>query len=252
MTIFYDALYTESNPLVVYKMLGRDGSAPRGRGKWPLPKDGKRGDAMTAEGPLSVCENGLHGFRGLLSLVCAGLYDETLYVAELWGEIVESKNKVCARHGRLCYRVETWNEQAQRLWAADCAEVVLPIFERKHSTDMRPRLAIRAARRYAFGLIDAAARAEARAAAGAAARAEAWAAAGDAAWAAAGAAAGAEAWAEAWASPWAAAWVAAGAEARAAAWDAAGDAARAAQAVRLHEYLTGAVDLNVIRELVSK
>jgi hypothetical protein len=62
-----------------------------------------------------------------------------------------------------------------RLFAADCAEMVLPIFEKDYPDDDRPRKAIQAARDYANGLIDDAA--------GAAAGAAAWAAAGAAAWA---------------------------------------------------------------------
>ena len=68
-----------------------------------------------------------------------------------------------------------------RLWACDCAERVLPIFESDRPGDLRPRDAIRASRRYARGEIGAAARDAAWAAAGAAA----WDAAGAAAWAAA-------------------------------------------------------------------
>ena len=72
-----------------------------------------------------------------------------------------------------------------RLWACDCAERVLPIFESDRPGDLRPRDAIRASRRYARGEIGAAAEAVAWAAAGDAA----WYAARSAAWAAAGAAA---------------------------------------------------------------
>ena len=86
-----------------------------------------------------------------------------------------------------------------RLFAADCAEFVLPIFEKEYPNDDRPRKAIQAARDYANGLMSR----EQLAAA--------WDAA-DAAWDAAGAAA----------------WDAADA-ARAAAWDAARDAAWAAR-----------------------
>ncbi len=84
-----------------------------------------------------------------------------------------------------------------RLFAADCAEAVLHLFEREHPDDPRPREAIRVARDPAStpGQLDAAraaawaaaqaaldaARAAARAAARDAARAAAW----DAAWAAA-------------------------------------------------------------------
>jgi len=38
-----------------------------------------------------------------------------------------------------------------RLFACDCAESVLPLFERKHPDDRRPREAISVARRYAMG-----------------------------------------------------------------------------------------------------
>ena len=78
-----------------------------------------------------------------------------------------------------------------RLIAADCAERVLPIFEKQYPGDDRPRKAILAARDYANGKIGAASMAAAGAAsiaaAGAASMASAWAAAG-ASMAAAGAA----------------------------------------------------------------
>ena len=61
-----------------------------------------------------------------------------------------------------------------RLFAADCAESVLHIYEDAHPGDDRPRKAIEAARRYANGEISAEELEEARAAAGAAARKAAW------------------------------------------------------------------------------
>ena len=100
-------------------------------------------------------------------------------------------------------------DRLSRTLACDYAEHVLPIFERVHPNDKRPRGCIEVARRHLRGEATDKERA----------------AAGDAAWAAAraaaGAAAGAAAWAAAWdAAAWAAAWAAAGAAARAAAWDA--------------------------------
>jgi len=74
-----------------------------------------------------------------------------------------------------------------RLWAADCAERVLPIFLKVRPDDSRPADAIKAARQFARGEIGDAARDAARAAAVDAAR--------DATRAAAEAAAGAAAWA---------------------------------------------------------
>jgi hypothetical protein len=77
------------------------------------------------------------------------------------------------------------DETKLRLFACDCAEQSLPIFERDYPNDPRPRQAIEVARRYANGQ----ATDEERAAARDAARAAAWAAARDAARAAAWAAA---------------------------------------------------------------
>jgi hypothetical protein len=97
------------------------------------------------------------------------------------------------------------SDKVSRLFAADCAEAVLHLFEAEHPGDKRPREAIQAARDYAHGLI------------GDAARDAAWDAACDAACDAAGAA-------------WDAACDAAGAARDAAARDTAGAAAWAARA----------------------
>ena len=103
-----------------------------------------------------------------------------------------------------------------RLFAADCAEFVLPIYEKHYPNDKRPRLAIQAARDYANGLIKIEELTAARAAAWAAsdAASDAASAAARAAWAAARAAS---------AAARAAARAASDAESEAA-WDAARDA----------------------------
>lgn len=80
---------------------------------------------------------------------------------------------------------EADRDRLARLFACDCAESVLHIYERDYPNDNRPREAIRVSRAYALG--------EARDAAWAAASAAAW----DAAWAAARAAASDVAWAAA-------------------------------------------------------
>ncbi len=112
-----------------------------------------------------------------------------------------------------------------RLFACDCAEMVLPIYEHKYPGDDRPRKAIEVIRLYANGKATEDERASACDAACDAAwdaiGTVAWYAAGAAAWVAAGAAACAAAGTSAGAAAWAAAWAAAGASARAAAWDAA-------------------------------
>jgi hypothetical protein len=155
---------------------------------------------MKAKGDLIPCQNGLHLCRRGDLIKWLG---PRIFLAEADpAEIVESADKVVVRRARLVTEFTTWNERSARLFAADCAERVLLIFELKHPEDDRSRKAIEAARQFAHGEIDAAA----RAAAGAAARA------------------------------------AAGAAARDAAWAAARDAAREWQTNRLFEYLEGRVD----------
>ena len=130
-------------------------------------------------------------------------------------------------------------ERELRLFACDCAEHVLHLYETRHPNDPRSREAIETARRFANGK---ARKQELRAAwdaardAGAAWRSglfwdaaqAAGAAARDAAWAAARAAAWNAAWDAAWTAAWAAARDAAW-EARDAAYAAARDAAREAE-----------------------
>ena len=126
-------------------------------------------------------------------------------------------------------------DQVARLFACDCAERALPIWEKRYPDDKRPRDAIAVARRYAAGEVDEKELDTARAAARAAAWAAARAAAGDTAWDTARAAA--------WAAAWDAAGAAAGDTARAAAgaaawaWAATWAAARDWQTQRLREYL---------------
>ena len=123
------------------------------------------------------------------------------------------------------FRAVEGKDKEIRLFAADCAEMVLPIYEKHYPDDKCPRLAIHAARDYANGLITIeeldAARAATRAATRDAARAATRAATRDAAWAATRAAA----------------WDAAGAAARAAAWDATGAAAWAAARAAIKQLL---------------
>jgi hypothetical protein len=247
-----------------YKFLTAAGRGPYSRFAWPLPTqnlDGSwtPGAWVTAEGPLVVCANGIHLCRegDLLEWLQARLF-------EIEGdgvELIEANHKVVVRRARLVREIITWNERTARLFACDCAEIVLPLWEAWAPDDARPRETLAVARRYARGettteelatawtatwatsrdgIGDAAwdaARGAARLpdlaatkdAAGAAVWAAAWAA-WDAAWATGAARAAWAATGAAWAAAWAtraaagaawAAWAAAGA-AWATAWDAAG------------------------------
>jgi hypothetical protein len=209
----------------LYKVLDTDGRAFHGgTGAWSLPHDGLPGEWMPPIADIEPCKRGYHLCRegDLVRWIGPAIYE-----AEVRGERIDAEEKIVVSEARLLARCEAWNERTARLFAADCAERVLPIWEEKHPTDMRPREAIEAARKYARGEIDSAA----RDAAGAAARA-----------AAACDAARAAAWDAAWAAAWAAAWDAADAAARAAwaaAWHASRDAECTWQTARLMEYLRG-------------
>ena len=157
---------------IFYKVTEHDGTARMGSGKWHLPKGKRPGKWMAPiKGDLVACANGYHLCRETDLLEWLG---PAIFEAEFRGEIIEANDKIVVREARMLRKCGGWTEATARLFAADCAERVLPIFEKEHPSDDRPRKAIEAARAYARGEIDDAARAAARAAAGAAARDAAW------------------------------------------------------------------------------
>ena len=187
-----------------YKCLGKNGVAANGgSGQWNLPQNGNPAEWMPKIEEIIPCRSGYHLCRAEDLIVWL---NEEIYEAEGKGEFIHhEKSKDVFGEARLIRKIEVWNERTTRLFAADCAEHVLRFFESKYPNDLRPRKSIEAARDFANGKIDAAARAAAGDAARAAARAAAGDAARAAAWAAAGAAAGDAAWDAAWAAAWAAA-----------------------------------------------
>ena len=158
-----------------YKVLKNNGKCCNGgSGKWYLPKklkDGtwKPGKWMPEiEGELEPCENGYHVCRPQDLVHWLG---EAIFEVQYEGEIVEDDYKCVVGKARLLRKIEAWNEKTARLFAADCAEHVLHIYEKQYPDDDRPRKAIQAARDYANGLIDDEELKAARAAAWEAARA---------------------------------------------------------------------------------
>lgn len=161
--------------LIHLKFLTCEGKGPYSDFVWPM------GEWVEVEGPLSMCRNGIHvcSLDGALDWL-----EARCHPVEIRGEQLHGYNKLCVRAARLGPPLPTWNEQTQRLFAADCAERVLPLWEREHPKDLRPREVIEMARRFAR-----------REASWDAAWAAAMDAARDAAWAAAARGA---AWAAAW------------------------------------------------------
>jgi hypothetical protein len=166
---------------VLYLKWCRTGRVPSYQQGAPIPY---RKWTPTIPNP-QLCVQGWHACRweDALEHISA-----ELWVCELAGVIVAGDDKVAAERLRLVRRTPI-DDRVLRLFAADCAEQVLPIFEAARPHDDRPRAAIETVRRFCAGD----ATAEDLDAAGFAARAAAWAAAGAAAGDAAGDAAGAAA-----------------------------------------------------------
>jgi len=138
---------TENGTL--YKVLNTDGSPCHGGGTWHLPTDDGPGEWMPAiKGKLVACQNGYHLCREQDLINWLG---PAIYEAEYRGERVDDDNKIVVREARLLRRIDAWNDRTARLFACDCAERVLHIFERERPDDDRPRQAIEVARRYARG-----------------------------------------------------------------------------------------------------
>jgi hypothetical protein len=120
-------------------------------GGWPLPNEA--GDNWTRGYKTIIpCKRGWH--------YCTVDHLSSWISPELWlcephpnAKVIVSGNKIVASQARLVRRVEEWNARTLRLFAADCAEHVLPHFATRYPNDDRPRKAIEAARQYANGEI---------------------------------------------------------------------------------------------------
>ena len=127
----------------LYKVLVEDGSSFHGgRGRWAP------GRWRSVRGELIPCQRGLHVVTVAQLPAWLG---PAIWRVEVRGELIDAGDKMVARRARITERVAAWDERTARLFAADCAERVLPVFERERPGDNRPREAIAVARRYANG-----------------------------------------------------------------------------------------------------
>jgi hypothetical protein len=176
--------------------------------KWKMNKWYK------VDGEIKCCSNGFHCSPTIMDAI-GYVTPGWICLVEVRGDHQDQGDKSAWREMRILKRWKLTEKQLRQI-AIFAAELALPIFEKEHPDDKRPRNAIETAKRYLRGKATLEELAAARAAAMAAAGAAAWAAARAAARAAAMDAAGAAARAAAMDAAWAAAW--------AAAMDAAGDA----------------------------
>src|SRR3990167_9022380 len=135
--------------MAFYKFLNEDGtSCNGGSGKWNLPENGQPGEWMPYIETLKPCESGYHLCEESDLIEWIG---PTLYLVEGRGKSIRDVNKTVFQEARLIQRVENWNVRTVRLFACDCAERVLTIFENEYPSDTRLREAIRVARLFADG-----------------------------------------------------------------------------------------------------
>jgi hypothetical protein len=151
---------------------------------WSLPVQNPDGSWTPGEwmpevkGKLELCANGYHltDTEHLL-----GWLNATIYEAEPSKGMIPGDGKIVCRSVRLLKKM-LWDDRIAHLFACDCAERVISIYEKDNPDDKRPRHAIEVARLFAEGKANDSELAAAWAAARAAARDAAWAAARAAAW----------------------------------------------------------------------
>ena len=97
--------------MIAYKFLGSERTALYSGSVWPLD------DWIEADGPLTLCRNGVHASRG--GDLTAWLDDE-LWIVELDGELQQEGDIVVARRGRLVRSVDTWDGVAALGFAESC------------------------------------------------------------------------------------------------------------------------------------
>ena len=115
---------------------------------WPV----KVGEWTPIEA-TDFCNSGWHGFeeKDVLTHLPSGV-GASLWVVEVKGEILHGNDKFCAPQMKLVRELGVTTDRNLRLFAADCAEDVLPLFLKVFPNDNRPSEAIAVARRYAEGM----------------------------------------------------------------------------------------------------
>ena len=149
--------------MTLYKILGEDGfPCYGGFGKWTLPNSKRPGKWMPVIKNIELCNRGYHLVKpdGLLEWL-----GPTLYEAEGRGESKADTTKIVYAQARVIRRIEAWNDRNARLFAADCAARALQRWRERYraktspvDVDPRSTAAVVAARQFARGEIESAAK----------------------------------------------------------------------------------------------
>ncbi len=103
-----------------YKVLGEDGEARYGKGKWSLPRGDKPGQWKRAWGKLDPCKNGLHLCRRSDLLTWIG---PRIFEVEVGGSrMIQCEDKVVVRRARLVREFVAWGSGAAQAFWKDCGD----------------------------------------------------------------------------------------------------------------------------------
>jgi hypothetical protein len=134
-----------------FKILVNGCSCHGGSATWSLPHDDLPSDWMPeiAQSDLEMCECGYHvvEIKDLLGWLKE---DCQIFEVEIGVSHIDGDDKICCGKVRLL-RQMAWSDSIARLFAADCAEHVLHLYEEKYPDEKRPRRAIEMARKFARG-----------------------------------------------------------------------------------------------------
>jgi hypothetical protein len=99
-----------------YKVL-RDGRSEFTGWRWPLPDAERPGEWVHADGPISLCVNGIHAASPQQLPQWLGT---EIWEIELGGEVVREEAALVASRARLMRRLDAWDEAMQRRFAEMC------------------------------------------------------------------------------------------------------------------------------------
>jgi len=134
-----------------YKFLEKNGTASFSGIKYNLPKSNRPGKWMPYIAKLKECESGYHACR---KQDLIWWLNHRLFVVQYEGEVIEYDDKVNGHQIRLLREIKIWNEVSARLFACDCLEHALPIYQKEHPNDDTIECCIYIARAFALGGYD--------------------------------------------------------------------------------------------------
>ena len=121
-----------------YRFVTNDLKSQNGNIQWKI------GEWVKYDGELKLCNGGLHAcFNPTDSL--DNIYGSRWFLAETRGIILEDENKFCATEMRLVKEIPL---KVIQLFAVDCAEHVLPIYEKIYPNDDNVSLCIKMTRAF--------------------------------------------------------------------------------------------------------